>query len=176
MDPAAGHGAPKLTWGWNGWRVAGGAGLEMSLCAETEVRAWLCSRLQRFACWLHLDHACLHRPPQKAGKPPRSDRKSQVHAAVEGQACAHILRRPPKRPLAPETYTLQPRFTNSHQPQATPSELWWEVALEAPAQAACLNFCVVAGDNAWDNNGGADHKVCLILCVDHLILYADSSG
>ena len=43
-------------------------------------------------------------------------------------------------------------------PKATDGALWWEASFDIPDDAASLSFCVNSGD-AWDNNGGADHKV-----------------
>ena len=43
-------------------------------------------------------------------------------------------------------------------PQGEDTELWWEANFEIPKGAVAVNF-VVNCENAWDNNGGKDHKV-----------------
>lgn len=42
--------------------------------------------------------------------------------------------------------------------QGDDDEVWWEASFEIPKGAVAVNF-VVNCDNAWDNNGGKDHKV-----------------
>jgi hypothetical protein len=48
--------------------------------------------------------------------------------------------------------------------QGEDTELWWEASFEIPEGAVAVNF-VVNCENAWDNNGGKDHKVI------HLIIF-----
>lgn len=40
--------------------------------------------------------------------------------------------------------------------------MWWEASFEIPKGAVAVNF-VVNCENAWDNNGGKDHKVRRLL-------------
>lgn len=47
---------------------------------------------------------------------------------------------------------------NPHVLQGDDSELWWEASFDIPKGAVAVNF-VVNCENAWDNNGGKDHKV-----------------
>jgi hypothetical protein len=42
--------------------------------------------------------------------------------------------------------------------QGDDDEVWWETSFEIPKGAVAVNF-VVNCENAWDNNGGKDHKV-----------------
>lgn len=44
-------------------------------------------------------------------------------------------------------------------PQGDDDEVWWETSFDIPKTAVAVNF-VVNCENAWDNNGGKDHKVC----------------
>lgn len=42
--------------------------------------------------------------------------------------------------------------------QGDDDEVWWETSFDIPKTAVAVNF-VVNCENAWDNNGGKDHKV-----------------
>eukprot|EP00775_Hariotina_reticulata_P004294 gene4294-4546_t len=87
----------------------------------------------------------------------RPANKKSLTTPVEGQQVPKLLLGFNNWKVKPEPIMMQHSSVPGEE-----DELWWEASFTVPLDAVSVSF-VVNCENAWDNNGGKDHKIKVAL-------------